>query len=69
MLTSLPQTPAVQSAPAQGLLLSWWGRELWLWRFIQPFAPNGSDGDAGGDAFMDEVRPPKLSARIALKVK
>jgi hypothetical protein len=35
-LPGLPQYPAVQSAPAKRLLMSWWEREVWIWRICRP---------------------------------
>ncbi|KAI9749020.1 MAG: hypothetical protein M4579_007042 [Chaenotheca gracillima] len=31
-ISTLPQDPQVQSAPRRRLLMSWWDREVWIWR-------------------------------------
>ncbi|KAI9797069.1 MAG: U3 small nucleolar RNA-associated protein [Piccolia ochrophora] len=32
-LSSLPRHPQIQSAPSGRLIMSWWNREIWMWRF------------------------------------
>ncbi|KAI9773040.1 MAG: U3 small nucleolar RNA-associated protein [Geoglossum umbratile] len=45
-LPGLPQYPAVQSAPEKRLLMSWWEREVWIWRISRPNRNSSSDDEA-----------------------
>jgi len=56
-ITALPQTPPVASAPSQRLLVSWWDREVCIWRV----------GKQQVDNFSPEEKSRNLVARIALK--
>lgn len=58
-ISSLPQTPQVVSAPSARLLVSWWEREVDIWR-INP-RPRSTD------AIETEMRSRKLVARMAIK--
>ncbi|KAI1081863.1 WD40 repeat-like protein [Whalleya microplaca] len=62
-LPHLPQSPPLQSAPRNRLIVSWWEREVHIWRLKRPLKDlvNLSDGDAG----IDKNR--KLLARILVK--
>ncbi|KAI9706717.1 MAG: U3 small nucleolar RNA-associated protein 4 [Candelina mexicana] len=42
-LSSLPQNPVLQSSPSQRLILSWWNRELNIWRLNNPQMLYASD--------------------------
>jgi len=51
MLPCLPQEPAVQSAPKKRLLMSWWDREIYIWRINRTLKSRheafDSDSEAG----------------------
>lgn len=64
-LSSLPQWPPICSAPKRRLIMSWWNREISLWRVSRLQRPQ-NDGDGNTDSV--EVGPRKLVAKIALKV-
>lgn len=65
-LSSLPQPPQVQSAPTKRLLMSWWDREVNIWR-IYGSSNNMHDSEALG--YDTSKRTRKLVARIVLKVR
>ncbi|KAI9785437.1 MAG: U3 small nucleolar RNA-associated protein [Peltula sp. TS41687] len=63
-IPSVPQPPQVQSASRKKLLMSWWNREVWIWRFHNSSTVMRSDDRGTGG----ENNPtPKLVARIAIK--
>ncbi|KAI4242965.1 MAG: hypothetical protein LQ352_007133 [Teloschistes flavicans] len=63
-LSSLPQQPPLRSAPRKGLLLSWWDREVSLWRISKPTRTPVAEED-----LQDLPQPPsrRLMARMLLK--
>ncbi|XXH06066.1 hypothetical protein Hte_012511 [Hypoxylon texense] len=62
-LSHLPQTPPIQSAPRGRLIVSWWEREVHVWRLRRPLQDlvDMSDGKSGVDKNW------KLLARILIK--
>ncbi|KAI1772011.1 WD40 repeat-like protein [Hypoxylon cercidicola] len=62
-LSHLPQTPPMQSAPKSRLIVSWWEREVHVWRLRRPLQDlvDTSDGKSGVDKNW------KLLARILIK--
>ncbi len=64
-LSSLPQFPQVQSAPVERLLLSWWDREISIWR-VYGTQPSVKKDDGVGNEVPDRTR--RLVAKIAATV-
>ncbi|MCJ1365027.1 U3 small nucleolar RNA-associated protein [Acarospora aff. strigata] len=63
-ISSLPQSPQLHSAPAERLIMTWWEREISIWRvYGSPEAREDSEGLDQG--LSDRTR--KLVARIAVK--
>ncbi|KAI1374326.1 WD40 repeat-like protein [Hypoxylon crocopeplum] len=62
-LSHLPQDPPLQSAPKSRLIVSWWEREIYVWRLRQPLR-DLVDMSAGESA-VEKNR--KLLARILIK--
>ena len=62
-LSNLPQQPMLRSAPKRRLVLSWWERELSIWRIL----PSRSDDQ---ESDLEEEKPTgrRLMAKIALQV-
>ncbi|KAI0169888.1 WD40 repeat-like protein [Hypoxylon sp. FL1284] len=62
-LSHLPQNPPVQSAPKSRLIVSWWEREVHVWRLRRPLQDlvDVADGKSGVDKNW------KLLARILVK--
>lgn len=62
-LSHLPQTPPIQSASKSRLIVSWWEREVHVWRLRRPLQDlvDMSDGKSGVDKNW------KLLARILIK--
>ncbi|KAL8688030.1 MAG: hypothetical protein Q9218_005954 [Villophora microphyllina] len=63
-LSSLPQQPPLRSAPKKSLLVSWWDREVSLWRISKSLEIPLADDD-----FKDTPQPPsrQLVAKVLLK--
>lgn len=64
-LSSLPQQPNVRSVPSRGLLVSWWDREVSIWRI------SGSAGKHDIESVLEGLpQPPdkKLVAKVLLQV-
>ena len=63
-LPMFPNDPPVQSAPSKRLLMSWWNRNVFIWRV---------EGMLGGGPENGEARNPnqsrKLVGKILLKVR
>lgn len=64
-LSNLPQSPPICSAPKRRLIMSWWHREISVWRVSRTQRPQ-NDSDGNTDSI--EVGPRKLVTKIALKV-
>lgn len=64
-LSSLPQQPPVRSVPKKGLLISWWDREVNIWRISTSAEAKRAAGVLEG-----LPRPPakKLVAKVLLQV-
>ncbi|KAI9715235.1 MAG: hypothetical protein M1812_006045 [Candelaria pacifica] len=63
-LSSLPQNPSLQSSPSQRLVLSWWNRELKIWRLNNLQMQYASDE---GVSLESAGQPRKLVAGILIK--
>ncbi|KAL8733517.1 MAG: hypothetical protein Q9181_003565 [Wetmoreana brouardii] len=63
-LSSLPQQPPMRSAPKKGLLVSWWDREVSIWKISKR-----TKIAAGVDELEDLLHPPsnKLMAKVLLQ--
>lgn len=64
-LSSLPQQPPVRSVPSSRLLVSWWDREVSIWRI------SGSAKKQGAESVLEGLpQPPekKLVAKVLLQV-
>ena len=63
-LPSFPSTPPIQSAPSQRLLMTYWDRNISIWRVT---------GNATVDTNVDDVVDPnhvrRIVAKIALQVR
>ncbi|OBT95226.1 U3 small nucleolar RNA-associated protein [Pseudogymnoascus verrucosus] len=65
MLPYLPQEPIVQSVPAKRLLMSWWDREVHIWRVSKLTQANDN---AESDSESEERhRSRKLVAKVIIK--
>ncbi|OTB02640.1 hypothetical protein M426DRAFT_61754 [Hypoxylon sp. CI-4A] len=62
-LSHLPQDPPLQSAPRSRLIVSWWEREVHVWRLKKPLRDLVDTSD--GESTVDKNR--KLLARILIK--
>ncbi|KAL7620867.1 U3 small nucleolar RNA-associated protein [Parahypoxylon ruwenzoriense] len=62
-LSHLPQNPPIQSAPRGRLIVSWWEREVHIWRLRRPLQDLVDTSD--GECVVDKNR--KLLARILIK--
>ncbi|KAI1415107.1 WD40 repeat-like protein [Hypoxylon sp. FL1857] len=62
-LSHLPQDPPLQSAPKSRLIVSWWEREVHVWRLRRPLRDLVDTSD--GDSNVEKNR--KLLARILIK--
>ena len=65
-LSALPQQPPVCSARSKRLMVSWWEREIGIWRI--PKHRNSPDMYEEHDQF-DEERRIKLVSKIELQVQ
>lgn len=65
-LPSLPQQPNIRSAPKKRLVMSWWDRELSIWR-IEKYRKE----QLGRATSPSVYKPPgrKLVAKIAIQVR
>ncbi|KAL9130672.1 MAG: hypothetical protein Q9217_001199 [Psora testacea] len=63
-LSSLPQQPALSSAPHHRLLLSWWDRELTIWAVL---GSQGQSQDQDNDRILQNVNGRKMVAKVALQ--
>ncbi|KAI4217508.1 MAG: hypothetical protein LQ351_000103 [Letrouitia transgressa] len=63
-LPNLPQQPPVRSAPLQRLIISWWDREVSVWRILAN--RQGSVANLPLDESLQDS-PRKLAAKIALQ--
>lgn len=63
MLPCLPQEPAVQSAAKKRLLMSWWDREVCIWRINKTSKPQHES--SGSDS---EAEKPRQSRKLVAKV-
>ncbi|KAL8984768.1 MAG: hypothetical protein Q9177_004613 [Variospora cf. flavescens] len=63
-LSSLPQQPPVRSAPRKGLLVSWWDREVNIWRILRS---KGSHDAAGVLEGLPHPPEKKLVAKVLLR--
>ncbi|KAL8702085.1 MAG: hypothetical protein Q9201_004587 [Fulgogasparrea decipioides] len=63
-LSSLPQQPPMRSAPKKGLLVSWWDREVSIWKVSK-----WTKMAAGVDELEGSLHPPshKLMAKVLLQ--
>ncbi|KAI9825031.1 MAG: U3 small nucleolar RNA-associated protein [Phylliscum demangeonii] len=61
-ISSVPQHPPLQSAPSKRLMMCWWSREVWIWRFPRRSVGHGRDDDAAA-----AVYPPSVVAKILIK--
>ncbi|KAI9810044.1 MAG: U3 small nucleolar RNA-associated protein [Pycnora praestabilis] len=63
-ISSLPQSPAVQSCPSKRLIMSWWNREVSIWRIMGSSTLRPGHG---GD-YSDGIGPKKkkLVAKIGI---
>lgn len=62
-LSHLPQDPPLQSAPKSRLIVSWWEREVHIWRLKKPLRDLVDTSD--GESIIEKNR--KLLARILIK--
>lgn len=63
-LPTIPQTPIIITVPEHRLMMSWWGREIKIWRIEE------LDGDEMYPLTgQDEERGRKLISRIMLNVR
>ena len=62
-LPMFPHIPPLQSAPSKRLILTWWDREINIWR-IEGSIQHKGDVENG----IGSPQPRKLVAKIALKV-
>ncbi|OTA90692.1 hypothetical protein M434DRAFT_397779 [Hypoxylon sp. CO27-5] len=62
-LSHLPQDPPLQSAPKSRLIVSWWEREVHIWRLRKPLRDLVDSSD--GESVIEKNR--KLLARILIK--
>ena len=62
-LPMFPHIPPLQSAPRKRLILSWWDREINIWRVERSIRHTGDVEDG-----TDRPQPRKLVAKIVLKV-
>ncbi|KAI0137754.1 WD40 repeat-like protein [Hypoxylon sp. NC0597] len=62
-LSHLPQDPPLQSAPKSRLIVSWWEREVHIWRLKKPLRDLVNTTD--GESIIEKNR--KLLARILIK--
>ncbi|OTA68330.1 WD40 repeat-like protein [Hypoxylon sp. EC38] len=62
-LSHLPQDPPLQSAPKSRLIVSWWEREVHIWRLRKPLRDLVDTSD--GESVIEKNR--KLLARILIK--
>jgi U3 small nucleolar RNA-associated protein 4 len=60
-LPSLPQETSLRSAPKQRLMMSWWEREVHIWRVSKTTVPNSEDSEE------PVVKGRKLVAKIFIK--
>ena len=65
MLSGLPQQPPVCSVPKKGLLLSWWDREVSLWRIARPKRTEAAISTLDG---LPHSPVKKLVAKVLLQV-
>jgi len=63
-LPCLPQKPIVQSAASKRLIISWWDREVYVWRLAKPFKKLTQSEDSENEL---EVQNRKLVTKIILK--
>jgi U3 small nucleolar RNA-associated protein 4 len=66
MLPYLPQEPIVQSAPRKRLLLSWWDREVNIWRISKTSSSTQETYDSDSEA-EERGTNRKLVAKIVIK--
>ena len=66
MLPCLPQEPLVQSATKKRLLLSWWNREVNIWRISKTSSSNRDTYDSDSEA-EERSTNRKLVAKIVIK--
>ncbi|KAI9862361.1 MAG: U3 small nucleolar RNA-associated protein [Vezdaea acicularis] len=59
-LQYLPQEPPMDSAPATGLFVSWWGQEVRIWRMLKTAEFRSIEDD-------DDARNHKLVSRLGVK--
>jgi len=64
-LSSLPQQPILRSSSRKRLLVSWWDREISVWRIARP---RSKDTDGEHASNIDETKGRKFVAKIALQV-
>ncbi|KLU88707.1 hypothetical protein MAPG_07692 [Magnaporthiopsis poae ATCC 64411] len=61
-LPHLPQAVPVASAPEARIVVSWWGREVQVWRL-----PERTPDPVGLDSELEGPRPPKVLKRMLIK--
>jgi U3 small nucleolar RNA-associated protein 4 len=66
MLPCLPQEPAVQSAPKKRLLMSWWDREIYIWRINKTSKSRREASDSDSEAEQHRQHR-KLVAKVVVK--
>ena len=66
MLPCLPQEPAVQSAPKKRLLMSWWDREIYIWRINKTSKSRREASDSDSEAEQHKHYR-KLVAKVVVK--
>src|SRR5215469_333074 len=63
-LPFLPQEPTIRSASRKRLMMSWWDREVHIWRFSKPSKPAAAVEDLEEEP---AAQNPKLVAKIFIK--
>ncbi len=66
MLPCLPQEPAVQTATKKRLLMSWWDREICIWRISKISQSQSESSDSDSEAEMHR-QSRKLVAKVIVK--
>lgn len=65
-LPFLPQESVVQSAPRKRLIMSWWDREVHIWRISKPTKPGRESAESESES-EDRSRSRKLVAKVLIK--